>query len=158
MTGVVYKPLLGMPYVMEEQNRELQEAIMDWPRCVLQVALLFLVKNSIPTEPIWTAFIASAAELTLRRGIAPTNPRPGTLLPEDVPTEEELNTKCWEHGGILANFGVPPREPFRGPYVTHHQVTATPGRVACVRIVAHSHLPCMGLANTAFAEPQPPRP
>jgi hypothetical protein len=48
---------------------------------VLQVALLFLVKVRIPTEPIWTAFIASAAELSLVDRVPPPAPRPPTLLP-----------------------------------------------------------------------------
>lgn len=43
----------------------------------LQVALLFLVRNQIPTEPIWSAFIAAAAELSLKHPVpapAPTDP------------------------------------------------------------------------------------
>ena len=75
---------------------------------------MFLVKNQIPTEPIWAAFMASAAELTLRKGIPPTAPKPVELLPEDEPTGEELGTKCWAHGGLFAPFGVPPREKYEG--------------------------------------------
>lgn len=47
----------------------------------MQVALLFLVRHHIPTEPIWTAFMASAAELTLKQHVAPTAPAPPPLLP-----------------------------------------------------------------------------
>lgn len=75
---------------------------------------MFLVKDKIPTEPIWAAFMASAAELTLRKGIPPTAPKSIELLPADEPTNEELATKCWGHGGMFAPFGVPPREKFEG--------------------------------------------
>lgn len=45
-----------------------------------QVALLFLVRDKIQTEPIWAAFIASAAELSPQFWVPPTAPsRPATL-------------------------------------------------------------------------------
>ena len=60
--------------------------------------------------------MASATELTLRKGIPPTAPKPIELLPEDELTEEELGRKCWAHRGLLAPFGVPPRENYEGVF------------------------------------------
>jgi hypothetical protein len=59
------------------------------------VALLFLVKDAIPTEPIWTAFISAAAELTLRRSVKPSRPAPPELLPELPLHTEGMARKCW---------------------------------------------------------------
>lgn len=73
---------------------------------------MFLVKSVIPTEPIWTAFIASAAELKLRQPVPHTRPRPPALLPEI--SHPEAHETCWKHGGPMTNFGVPPRKEFQG--------------------------------------------
>ena len=80
----------------------------------LQVALMFLVKDQIPTEPLWTAFIASAAELTLRKAVPPTRPLPPDLFPKIPPIREEMKTTCWRHGGVAVPLVVPPRERFGG--------------------------------------------
>ena len=79
-----------------------------------KVALLFMTNNRIPTEPVWTAFIASAAELTLRKRVPPTQPSLPHLLPPIDSSSEELGTTCWDHGGDLIPFGVQPRESFKG--------------------------------------------
>jgi hypothetical protein len=81
--------------------------------CV-QVALMFLVKGPIPTEPIWTAFIASAAELELRKRVPPTRPAFPELFPEVDRVESEVNANCWSHGGIAVPLGVPPRPQYTG--------------------------------------------
>lgn len=73
---------------------------------------MFLIKSVIPTESIWTAFIASAAEMKLRRPVPHTRPGPPDVLPDiDHP---DANENCWMYGGPLAKFGVPPREQFQG--------------------------------------------
>eukprot|EP00892_Ulva_mutabilis_P004537 jgi/Ulvmu1/2455/UM136_0007.1 len=79
-----------------------------------KVAIMFLVKSVIPTESIWTAFIASAAELKLRRPVPHTRPHPPTLLPEVTHSEADMSEQCWRHGGPMTNFGVPPRQEFQG--------------------------------------------
>ena len=80
----------------------------------VQVALMFLVKGEIPTEAIWTAFIASAAELTLRRTVPPTRPSPPQLFPELKADPNQLKSKCWAHGGAIVPLTVPPRPKFKG--------------------------------------------
>lgn len=67
---------------------------------------MFLVKSEIPTEPVWTAFIASAAELTLRRRVPP--PRPGLpdLLPKIPPHVDDLKRNCWAYDGDHLYLGV----------------------------------------------------
>ena len=75
---------------------------------------MFLVGETIPTEPIWAAFMASAAELELQKRIPPTRPGPPNLFPEIPRHEAELETTCWRHGGITVPLVVPPRPRFRG--------------------------------------------
>jgi hypothetical protein len=65
------------------------------------VALLFLVKSEIPAEPIWAAFIAAAAELTLRAPVPPTRPAAPRLFPAIKQDARERNATCWAHGGPL---------------------------------------------------------
>eukprot|EP00892_Ulva_mutabilis_P004681 jgi/Ulvmu1/2585/UM014_0036.1 len=80
------------------------------------VALLFLVQEEIPTEPIWTAFIAAAAGLQRRQRVPPTQPDPPRLLPKIPEDPIEINSKCWRHGGPFNTFSSnPPRQPFTGP-------------------------------------------
>jgi hypothetical protein len=83
-------------------------------RTCVQVALLFLVKGPIPTEPVWTAFIASAAELQLRKEVPPTRPAFPKLFPALPRLDEEVNAKCWRHGGVAVPLGVPPRPQYTG--------------------------------------------
>ena len=78
------------------------------------MALLFLVKDQIHTEPLWAAFIASAAELTLRKNVPPTRPNPPDLFPKISPIKEEMKTTCWKHGGVAVPLVVPPRERYDG--------------------------------------------
>ena len=61
----------------------------------VQVALLFLTKDDIPTEPIWTAFITAAAELTLRVRVPPPAPPPVQLLPAIPEHTDEVEATCW---------------------------------------------------------------
>lgn len=75
---------------------------------------MFLVKGKIPTEPIWTAFIAAAAELKLRQAVPPTRPGPPDLFPTIPPHQEERTTKCWAHGGMAVPLVVPPRPQYSG--------------------------------------------
>jgi hypothetical protein len=75
---------------------------------------MFLVKDQIQTEPIWTAFIASAAELALRKSVPPTRPQPPDLFPRIPPIKDEMKTTCWRHGGVAVPLVVPPRERFDG--------------------------------------------
>ena len=100
------------------------------PGTAPQVALLFLVKDQIHTEPLWTAFIASAAELTLRKNVPPTRPNPPDLFPKISPIKEEMKTTCWKHGGVAVPLVVPPRERYDGacsrrilPPPSPHQAT-----------------------------------
>lgn len=58
-----------------------------------QVALMFLVRDQIPTEPIWTAFIAAAAELSLRHPVPPTAPADPEFLPSSREATGE-SPKC----------------------------------------------------------------
>ena len=81
---------------------------------LMQVALMFLVKDKIPTEPIWSAFMVSAAELRLRRAIPPSRPAPPALFPDLPPNDGELASKCWRHGGMVVPLVVPPRPKFKG--------------------------------------------
>jgi hypothetical protein len=79
----------------------------------MQVALMFLAVNSIPTEPIWTAFMLSAAEVTLKQNVpAPAPRRPRTLPP---PREQDLQARCmadgqdhgtWAHGQRIKFHGA----------------------------------------------------
>lgn len=78
---------------------------------------MFMTPSNIPTEPIWTAFIASAAELTLRKRIPPTQPTPKKLLPKIMPDKKELESTCWKHEGKLMPFGVHPRVSYSGGYL-----------------------------------------
>jgi hypothetical protein len=71
----------------------------------MQVALLFLVRDDIPTEPIWAAFIAAAAELTLRVQVPPTRPAAPHLFPAIQRNETERKATCWAHGGPLITMG-----------------------------------------------------
>ena len=73
---------------------------------------MFLIKSVIPTESIWTAFIASAAELQLRSSVPHTRPEPPDLLPEIKHPDTGQN--CWNNSGPFYSFGVPPREQFQG--------------------------------------------
>jgi hypothetical protein len=84
-----------------------------------QVALMFLVNGAIPTEAIWTAFIASAAELTLRRSVPPARPGPPALFPELKPDRAQMQTKCWAHGGMVVPLTVSPRKRFKGAPTVH---------------------------------------
>jgi hypothetical protein len=52
---------------------------------VLQVAFLFLARDEIHTEPIWTAFFAAAAELSLQKRVPATNPLHHHVLPTQFP-------------------------------------------------------------------------
>ena len=79
-----------------------------------QVALLFLSKGPIQTEPIWTAFIASAAELELRKAVPPARPAQPELFPEVPRSQEEVDAKCWGHGGMAVPLVVPPRPQYAG--------------------------------------------
>ena len=67
------------------------------------MALLFLVRNKIPTEPIWAAFIAAAAELTLKLTVPPTAPADPHLFPS---SREATGAPPMCRGHYLA----PPRE------------------------------------------------
>lgn len=81
----------------------------------MQVALLFLAQDKIPTEPIWTAFIAAAAEVRRKQRVPPTQPVPAKLLPPIQEDQEELASQCWRHGGPFNTFSSnPPRQPFKG--------------------------------------------
>jgi hypothetical protein len=82
----------------------------------LQVALLFLVKDDIPTEPVWTAFFASAAELTLKLEVPSTRPSPPEVFPP-VTSKPIDNSTCWrgliegqykhqEYEGTFKTFSV----------------------------------------------------
>lgn len=79
-----------------------------------QVALLFLAKGPIQTEPIWTAFIASAAELELRKAVPPARPAQPDMFPEVPRSQEEVDAKCWAHGGMAVPLVVPPRPQYAG--------------------------------------------
>lgn len=80
----------------------------------LQVALLFLAKDVIPTEPIWTAFIAAAAELRLRT-VPPLSPHtPSDLLPQVPLIAKELAAVCWKHSKQAFFAGGSGRSPFLG--------------------------------------------
>ena len=63
---------------------------------------MFLVRDRIPTEPIWTAFIAAAAELKLLMHVPPPAPHPTRLLHAISEHTADLNATCWpldvEHG------------------------------------------------------------
>lgn len=111
----------------------------------VQVAIMFLVKSVIPTESIWTAFIASAAEMTLRQPVPHTRPPPPTLLPEIVHSEADMSAECWKHGGPMTNFGVPPRQEFQGAASTAalHQQPVTPldAAISFMSTFAHIHVP-----------------
>jgi hypothetical protein len=78
------------------------------------VALLFLVKDVIPTEPIWTAFIAAAAELRLRTVPPPTPHAPPDWLPEVPLLAKELAAVCWKHSKQAFFAGGSGRPPFLG--------------------------------------------
>lgn len=80
----------------------------------MQVALTFLVQYEVPSEPVWAAFIAAAAELTLRAAVPPTQPSPPGLLPK-IPALGS-NTTCepsWDGGGMFS------RHAYSGPLRTH---------------------------------------
>ena len=82
----------------------------------VQVALLFLVQDRIPTEPIWAAFIASAAELQLKTRVPPTRPKQPDYFAEVEVPPEERELKCWRHGGkVTGRAGLMgPKEPYQG--------------------------------------------
>ena len=82
-----------------------------------QVALLFLVLDQIPTEPVWTAFIASAAELSLRARVPPTQPSLPRLLPPLEANVSNLNASCWSHGQTLT-LHMHPRASHSGSHPT----------------------------------------
>lgn len=79
----------------------------------LQVALMFLVVDKIPVEPIWTAFIAAAGELTLQRRVPPTQPSPPGLITPIEPDEANLDADCWQHGWSVP-LNLHPSQPYRG--------------------------------------------
>lgn len=82
------------------------------PPVLTQVALLFLARDAIPTEPLWAAFIASAAELSPLVRAPPTRPRPPAPLPPI--SQEDFTPDC--RGGMPAR----PREPFLGELRRSH--------------------------------------
>lgn len=104
------------------------------------MALLFLAQDQIPTEPIWTAFLAAAAEVRRKQRVPPTQPDPATMLPPIQSDPEELNSQCWKHGGPFNTFSPnPPRNPFKGaPHshyrhtTTHTQKSAQPRMLCCI--------------------------
>jgi hypothetical protein len=57
----------------------------------MQVAFLLLAEDEIPTEPIWTVFFASAAEMTLLDTIHPTRP-----LHRPILSTKHLKIQCQE--------------------------------------------------------------
>lgn len=89
MPGVVYATAPSF------RNRS---SIGPWAKqpLVSQVAFLFLVVDAIATEPVWAAFIASAAELKLREAVPPTQPSPPPLLPHLTPIS--ANATCESTG------------------------------------------------------------
>lgn len=113
---------------------------------------MFLVKSVIPTEPIWTAFIASAAELKLRRAVPHTRPAPPSLLPDIVHPESDED--CWKYGGPMTKYGVPPRKEFQGALHRPSRPPPSPNPTRCrVRSDAWSPLVLLACRTTAASSP-----
>ena len=77
----------------------------------MQVALLFLARDEIHTEAIWTAFFATAAELTLKRNVPPTAPLKAPILPPTAvgnactPTDSTVDSPN-SQGTLLPTYNV----------------------------------------------------
>ena len=75
----------------------------------MKVALLFLARDNIHTEGIWTAFFASAAELSLKHSVPPTAPLHHPILPTkyaasfcEARTSWDIEQlKQWEQGALI---------------------------------------------------------
>jgi hypothetical protein len=99
----------------------------------MQMALMFLVNAEIYTEPIWAAFIASAAELTLRRHVPPTRPAPPQLFPDIPEHVKQHNSKCWTHGEPIYRIYEAAKQRSVGPGA--HLLASLPAdeKHSCVR-------------------------
>eukprot|EP00892_Ulva_mutabilis_P001781 jgi/Ulvmu1/11603/UM008_0004.1 len=78
-----------------------------------QVALLFLVKEAIHTEPIWAAFFAAAAELRPRLNVPATQPSAPAVFSPITPNESYVNADCWQFGWSVA-LNISPSPPYTG--------------------------------------------
>lgn len=113
----------------------------------LQVALMFLVVDKIPVEPIWTAFIAAAGELTLRSRVPPTQPSPPSLITPIEPDQANLDADCWQHGWSVP-LNLHPSQPYRGARAARRRRLllllcphghAVPTRLCCACLMAPDH-------------------
>lgn len=73
-----------------------------------QVALMFMIRDTMPLEPVWTAFIAAAAELSLRAELyGPTPNSSVRLLPNTFIDPMIAATACWQFTDGTRLFRMP---------------------------------------------------
>lgn len=79
------------------QSEQAPNASVDNVQINPQVALMFLVRDKLPLEPVWTAFIAAAAELSLRAKPHWPRMRPSVqYLPDTFIDPTIAATACWQ--------------------------------------------------------------